>query len=401
MKIKIEKGRASGKIDAPKSKSMAHRLLIAAALARGKSTVAGISLCEDVLATVDCLSALGAEIKIDGDVAEVRGIDPRSACARGVLCARESGSTLRFMIPIAMLSGNEAIFTGAERLLERPMSVYEDLACRTGITFERLDGRIKVRGPIGVRDFYLPGNISSQFITGLLFILPLLGGERRIHITTKIESRSYLDLTLSAMREFGISAEWENDQTLLVRPGSYKNRCVEVEGDWSGAAFPDALNLLGGRVEISGLSDKSLQGDKIYRRYFSELLSGTPTLSLEDCPDLAPILFTLAAALSGGRFTGTARLRIKESDRGAVMAEELAKFGAEVSVEENSVTVRGGGLHAPDCVLCGHNDHRIVMSLAVLCTLFGGVIDGAEAIKKSYPEFFEDLLRLGIKVNEI
>ena len=401
MNVTIEKSVARGKISAPPSKSMAHRLLIAAALANGESIVRGISECEDVLATIDCLCALGANITLSGDTAYIKGFDPMTAIQKSDASARESGSTLRFMIPIALLGGHAVRFTGAARLLERPMSPYEDLCRESGMSFVRERGGITVCGPLGKRDFYLPGNISSQFITGILFTLPLLGGDRRIYITTELESRSYIDLTISAMRTFGVDVLWESESVLLVRDGSsYSPREVSVEGDYSGTAFIEAFNLFGGEVEVSGLYENSLQGDRVYREYFKSLASGCPELSLANCPDLAPILFVCAAALNGAHFTSTARLKIKESDRAQVMAQELSKFGAKLIVGENDVTVKKAALHAPAEMLSGHNDHRIVMSLSVLATIYGGEIEGAEAISKSYTTFFDDIEKLGIKVKK-
>jgi len=398
MKVKIEKSVARGRICAPPSKSMAHRLLIAAALCEGVSHISGISSCEDVLATIDCLTTLGAKITYNGSSATVYGADFKKASAATALYCRESGSTLRFLIPTALISGNEAIFTGAPRLIERPHEVYEELCRERGLIFEKSDGKIAVRGPLTSGEYRLRGDVSSQFITGLLFALPTLPGDSKIVLTTKVESRSYIALTLSAMESFGVYAEWTDGQTIFVR-GSQKYRAcdIAVEGDYSGTAFIDALALFGGDVKIDGLSEKSLQGDRVYREHFSVLREGTPTINIEDCPDLGPILFTVAAAKNGAVFTGTKRLKIKESDRASAMADELAKFGAQLTVEENSVTVKKAALHEPTEMLSGHNDHRIVMSLAVLSTLYGGEIDGIEAVKKSYPDFFEDIKKLGIK----
>ena len=398
MRVKIEKGRAKGTITAPPSKSMAHRLLIAAALADGVSVVRGISDCEDVLATVDCLRAFGADIELTGNVATVRGFDPTLSAPVGELCARESGSTLRFLLPIALLARNEVRFVGAGRLMQRPMEVYEQLCKDQALTFRR-DVGITVKGPMICKDIYMSGDVSSQFITGMLFTLPFLGGERRIHITTDIESRSYIDLTLRAMREFGVMAVWEDERTLLVPEGSrYSAREVAVEGDFSGAAFPEALKLFAGEVTVLGLSEDSLQGDRVYREYFKRLSAGHAELSIKDCPDLGPVLIAVAAAKSGAVIKDTRRLKIKESDRAAAMAEELSKLGAKVTVNEDSVVITPSKLHAPTEPLCGHGDHRIVMSLAVRLTFLGGEISGAEAVAKSYPGFFEDLSSLGIGV---
>ena len=402
MKIKIEKGTARGRICAPASKSATHRLLICAAMCDGVSRISGATMSEDILATIDCLRAFGARIESSGDSLLVTGCDLSSASASEPLCARESGSTLRFLVPLAMLSGNRAHFKGAPRLMERPHGIYEQLSSERGLEFKRENGGITVKGPLTGGDFYLAADVSSQFISGLLFALPTLGEDSRIILTTKPESLSYINLTISAMKSFGVLAEWSDGQAITVKGNQrYSARDMTVEGDWSGAAFMDALNLFGGEVFIDGLLEDSIQGDKVYRNLYSLLGDPSSTISLADFPDLGPILFALAAAKGGARFTDTRRLRIKESDRAAVMREELSKFGARLTVSENEVTVYPATLHAPSEVLKGHNDHRIVMSLAVLGTLYGAEIEGAEAVKKSYPDFFSELLKLGIKCYEI
>ncbi len=398
MKVKIYPSRAHGEVKAPPSKSMAHRLLIAAALCEGESIIDGISSCEDVLATIDCLRALGARIEYDGDRARVFGTDMNKASPTGVLYARESGSTLRFLIPIALLSGKECEFCGSQKLLSRPQDIYLSLSREKGFYFESSATSIKLRGPLPSGNYSVPGNISSQFITGLLFALAAKADEAVIKITDHLESGSYIELTRSALSKFGICVEWKDERCLYMsgdqRPSPANCR---VEGDYSGAAFLEALDLFSGGVCVSGLEEESLQGDRAYKALFPLLRDGTPTVSIEDCPDLGPILFTVAAAMNGAEFTGTGRLKIKESDRAEAMAKELKKFGAELIVRENSVTVKKAPLHPPTEPLRGHNDHRIVMSLAVLCTLYGGEIEGCEAVKKSYPDFFYDIQKLGIK----
>ena len=312
---------------------------------------------------------------------------------------RESGSTLRFMIPPAMLSGKTTVFYGAESLMRRPMGVYEKLFSELGLTYISDGETVVVKGPLTGGEYNVVGNISSQFISGLLFALPSAVGDSRIRIAPPIESRSYIELTLSALREFGVRAEWEDDHTLFI-PGEQKfiAHDLNVEGDYSGAAFPEALSLFGGEVCVEGLDPESIQGDKAYRRYFEMLSSGIPTIHIGDCPDLGPILFAVAAAKFGGVFDGTRRLKIKESNRAEAMAEELVKFGAYVRIYEDTAIIYPSDFHAPTEPLCGHNDHRIVMALAVLLTLTGGEIVGAEAVAKSYPEFFEHLSALGIEV---
>ena len=235
-----------------------------------------------------------------------------------------------------------------------------------------------------------------------MFALPLLEGDSTIDIIPPIESCSYINLTIQALESFGVKVKWLDERRLFVAGGqSYQPKEVTVEGDYSNAAFFEALNYLGDNVKIEGLKDDSIQGDRVYRDYFPMIERGTPTVHLADCPDLGPVLFALAAAKNGGVFTGTRRLRIKESDRGAAMATELKKFGVSVRIENDTIVVYPAQFHAPDEVLYGHNDHRIVMSLAILLTKTGGIIDGAEAVKKSMPDFFEKLKQLGAKVEEI
>ena len=399
MIFRINSGIARGEIVAPPSKSMAHRLLISAAMSEGKSTVHGISSCEDVLATLDCMKALGIEYERVGDDVTVYGKNPKDFTPRAPLYCRESGSTLRFLIPIAMCSGLTTVFYGEKGLMKRPMSIYERLCQDKGLTYISDGESIVVKGPLAGGEYTLMGNVSSQFISGLLFALPTAENDSIIHITPPIESRSYIELTRSALATFGIKTEWKDEYTLFIPGGqSYTPTEVTVEGDYSGAAFPDALNIFGGEVSVGGLNKDSLQGDSVYKKHFDSLKVGVPTIHIGDCPDLGPILFAVAAAKYGGIFTGTKRLKIKESDRASAMAEELKKFGASVTVYEDTVVIYPIDFHAPTERLAGHNDHRIVMALSILLTLTGGEIDGAEAINKSYPEFFDHLKALGIGV---
>lgn len=401
MNVRIQKSAPCGSVNAPASKSMAHRILISAAMAGGTSKIRGVSDCDDVKATVNCLRSLGVTIELSDDTATVKGIDMRYAVPSSVLNCNESGSTLRFLLPIALLSGNNVLFTGEEGLMKRPMNVYEQLCKSKGLIYNA-DGRsIAVRGPLSAGEYEIVGNVSSQFISGLLFALPLLETDSKIKIIPPIESRSYIDLTIEALSLFGIEIKWFDDNTLYIKGAqSYKPSEVSVEGDYSGAAFIDALSIFGHGVSVGGLNPESVQGDKIYTTLFNMIKRGVPTIHIGNCPDLGPILFAVAAAKHGAVFTGTKRLKIKESDRAAAMAEELSKFGVSVSVHDDKVVVYPVSFHAPTEPLHGHNDHRIVMSLAVLLTQTGGEIIGAEAVKKSYPSFFEDLKALGIEVYE-
>ncbi len=403
MKAEFSPSRAVGRIAAPPSKSMAHRLLIGGALATGHSVIRGISESEDMRATLACLAALGATYTRKGDVIEINGIDPRTACSGETLFCRESGSTLRFLIPLCLLGSGEHHFVGSETLFSRPLSVYESIAAEDGFLFRPEKGGLTVGGTLRAREYRVPGNISSQFISGLLFALPLLAGDSAITILPPFESRAYVSMTVAALATFGIKIERPDECHFRIRGGqSYRPTDASVEGDYSGAAFFEALNYLGGKVAVEGLLPDSLQGDSAYRTFFPQIERGMPTVHIGDCPDLGPILMALAAAKNGAVFCGTRRLRIKESDRGAAMAAELAKFGASVSVHEDSIVVYPAGFHAPKEPLWGHNDHRIVMALSTLLIRTGGVIEGAEAVKKSMPDYFSLLrnLNVGVTLNE-
>ena len=401
MNVRIYPSLARGSVSAPPSKSMAHRALICAALSSGVSRICGVSDCEDVSATLDCLRALGAECKIENDTVTIQGIDFTQTPNTTLPC-RESGSTMRFMLPLCLLSGKEATLVGAPSLLRRPMKVYQNLCAKHDLFFEQTEQGITVKGPLSAGEYTLPGDVSSQFISGMLFALTQIAGKSILHILPPFESRSYVLLTLQALAAFGADVEWLDDLTLCVRGGKPMiAQNITVEGDYSNAAFLSALNLLGGEVTVTGLNSASLQGDRVYTEHFASLANGFATISLADCPDLAPILFALAAKGEGGRFTDTRRLAIKESNRAEVMAQELRKFGTTVEVCENEVIITPTAFHAPTETLLGHNDHRIVMSLTVLATLTGGVIEGAEAVAKSFPDFFERISSLGIKIEEI
>ncbi len=393
----LHPSKARGELTAPPSKSMAHRLLLCAGLCKGESTVHGVADSEDVQATVDCLRTLGASVKLSGDTARVRGINEE--LEQPVLPCRECGSTLRFLIPIALLRETPVTLTGSRTLLGRPLSVYETICREQGLQFERQADALTVCGKLRAGSFAVPGNVSSQFISGLLFALPLLDTDSVIEIIPPVESEPYIRMTMQAMCLFGVTAQMQGNRITVRGSQAYQPQNVQVEGDFSNAAFLDALNALGGNVHVKGLSEGSLQGDRIYRWFFELLDAGTPTLDLSDCPDLGPVCMALAAAKHGAKFTGTRRLREKESDRCAGMAQELLKFGVRCEVGENEMTVFASTLRTPDVPLYGHNDHRIVMALSLLLTLTGGSIEGAEAVRKSFPDFFTKLQSLGIEVD--
>lgn len=397
----VKKSVCKGKVIAPPSKSMAHRYLICAALADGKSIINNIALSEDIKATLACLNVLGASVEINGDSILIVGCGGKiqnsglNHSGKRIFDCNESGSTLRFFIPLSLLNKNPSSFVGSKILMSRPLSVYEDICKNQGIMFQKADGRIETEGLLKSGSFSVPGNISSQFITGLLFALPLLNGNSSISIVGALESKPYIDMTLCAQSEFGIDVVWQDGRIFIPGGQSYKQNNVNVEGDYSNAAFFEALNFIGGKVCVEGLDSKSLQGDKIYIEYFKNLAAGHCAIDISDCPDLGPILFCMAAALHGGEFTGTKRLKLKESDRGTMMCKELSKFGVKTLQEEDRIVIFGGNLERPSVPLDAHNDHRIVMSLVTLLTLTGGKIDGVSAVNKSFPDYFRKLKMLG------
>lgn len=400
--MKIFPSTANGIITAPPSKSMAHRYLICAALSDGISEIHNIAFSEDIKATLQCIEQLGASAKIENDTVFVNGcgskiLSENFESERFFNC-NESGSTLRFFIPLAMLSEKKAVFSGSKVLMTRPLSVYEEICKNQKIKLEHKENELQLQGKLKSGNFEIPGDISSQFITGLLFALPFLNGDSRIILTNSIESKPYINMTLQVQNEFGIKTKWENENTLLILGNqTYKKQNATVEGDYSNAAFLDVFNFLGGNVQVRGLKKDSLQGDKIYQEYFEKLKNGFATLDISDCPDLGPILFVLASANFGGEFTGTKRLKIKESNRGEVMCKELEKFGVKSFQEENRIVIYKEKLFSPKEIILGHNDHRIVMSMVTLLSLVGGEIEGTDAVKKSFPDYFEKIKSLGIK----
>ncbi len=386
-----------GSVLAPPSKSMAHRFLVCAALSGQKCTLTGVDYSEDILATIDCLKAFGATITIDNDLVTV---DPENfmKVENPLLNCRESGSTLRFFIPLALCLGKKVVFQGSERLFERPLNIYEELCKENSFEFCKGQKSLTVLGSLKSGDYKIRGDISSQFITGLIFALIYLGKDASIKIIPPFESRSYIALTLSALTAFGADVSFSDEYTINIKTSKLKSFYGKIEGDYSNAAFLDAFNYIGSSVKVENLSQNSLQGDRVYLEYFNKISSGSPVLDISDCPDLGPVLFALASLKNGATFIGTNRLKAKESDRGAAMHSELLKLGGGLVFGDNTITVPKQQLSYNGQALYGHNDHRIVMALSVILSKIGGTVDGVEAVKKSYPNFFEDIKQLGANV---
>ena len=420
MNITIKSSRTvGGNIGAPPSKSMAHRAVLCAALAKGTSHLHHLAFSKDISATLGAAGRLCARVTTGENDAVVEGLGRFLPVDAPVDCC-ESGSTLRFLIPLASLTGQEVTFTGRGRLMERPQSVYKTLYQQQGLRFEQGADRLTVEGALTPGEYELAGNVSSQFISGLLFALPLLSGDSTLHLIPPVESRSYIDMTRAVQAAFGVQSRWLDENTLAL-PGNQRYHPCDyaVEGDYSQAAFPAVLGAVCGGVTITGLAPETLQGDAvildILRRCGAQFtregdavtfakapLHGVD-IDLADCPDLGPVLMVLGLLCEGTTIICNAeRLRLKESDRIAAMEAELRACGGVLESEGGTITVHGCAdkLHAPAGTLHGHNDHRVVMSLAVLALSTGLAltVDDAEAITKSWPNFFDAIKPLGAEV---
>lgn len=402
MKVKILPSKTSGEVSAPPSKSFAHRYLIGSVLSRGKCVIKNIADSDDISATLSCIEQLGGSVTKDGNIVTVIPTNEKQI-ENAVFDCKESGSTLRFFIPVVLATGaKNCTFSGSERLLARGIKEYERLFENSDVKINSDEKSIEVNGKLTAGNYEISGEVSSQYTTGMLFALSVLDGKSTLKITGNAESRAYVDMTIKVLKDFGADiAEPEKNYFEINGKGRLSPGEFTVEGDWSNAAFLIALSRLLGTISVSGLNENSVQGDRFSSVAFDALDGENAEIDLKDCPDLAPILFAYAAYKNGGKFINTRRLRVKESDRANVMAEELKKFGANVKVYENCVEIEKTQLKPPIVPLCGHNDHRIVMALSVLAAVFGAEIDGAEAVNKSYPDFFRVIKKAGVNVYEI
>lgn len=414
MLVAIEPSRCiENQIRIPSSKSLGHRAIICASLAKGTSYISNVDMSKDLEATIDCMQQLGATIIRKGNELEITGIEHFENREYALWC-NESGSTLRFMIPIASLTNQKVTFCGTKRLLERPQSVYQKIFGQ----FEHNEHEIVVEECLKGGIYEIDGNVSSQFISGLLFALPLCDKDSQIQIQGEFASKSYVDLTVDMLKRFGVIVEWINDTTLFIEGNQeYQSQNVTIEADYSQLAFFAGLGALGQSVTCLHANPSSLQGDKAILDILAnmgcsivwnemdvcvikESLHST-TIDLQNCPDLGPILFIVASLSEGTtHFINCKRLRIKESDRIYAMECELKKLGVDIRSNEDEVWITGCKKWKTPCVVEGHNDHRIVMALAIgaIVSENGVTIQGAEAVSKSYPHFFEDLQKLGIKI---
>ena len=401
MNIKITPSKLKGKVNIPSSKSMTHRMLICAALSEGTSNITNISFSKDIYATIDALTALGAETTITGNTVTVKGISQRNHKADIDCC--ESGSTLRFIIPIACALGTDATYYGQGRLPERPITPYIRELGKKNIRFDYNNTMpFTTSGKLSSGKYELEGNISSQFITGLMFALPLLDGDSEIIMTSALESKPYADMTVKCLENFGVEIKETNKGYYIKGNQKYTPRNMAVEGDYSQAAFFYVANVLGNDIEICNLESNSFQGDKKIIEIIKKLCYNDKSIpdgfnvNAMDIPDLVPILAVLGTYCENSSvITGAQRLKIKESDRLLTTSEALNNLGGNVEVTGDGLYIHHAKLNGGIVDSCG--DHRIAMSAAIAATICHGeiIIKNAESVEKSYPDFFKDYSNLG------
>lgn len=423
--LKIYPSELKGEVKIPPSKSMAHRAIICAALSEGLCIIENIDYSDDIIATIDAMNSLGAKIVKHKDYIEVIGAygnDEKVKEARVIDC-NESGSTLRFLVPISLLFKGSSNFIGRGNLGKRPLTTYYNIFERQGIQYSYEEGNLNlvINGELKAGTFEVEGNVSSQFITGLLFTLPLLKEDSKIIITTEMESKGYIDLTLKAMSDFGVEIINNNYREFIIKGNQkYNVRNYRVEGDYSQAAFFLCADSLGNDVLCKDLDLNSLQGDKevidILERMnvvfntnnigVKGIANGELTSTVIDgsqCPDIIPVLTAVASLTNGTtEIINAGRLRIKECDRLSAVTSELNKLGAKIIEKEDGLVITGVEKLQGGVEVWSHKDHRIAMTLAIASTRCEEpiVIKDYECVAKSYPNFFEDFKALGGNIHE-
>lgn len=423
--LKIYPSELKGEVKIPPSKSMAHRAIICAALSEGLCIIENIDYSDDIIATIDAMNSLGAKIVKHKDYIEVIGAygsDEKAKETRVIDC-NESGSTLRFLVPISLLFKGSSNFIGRGNLGKRPLTTYYNIFERQGIQYSYEEGNLNlvINGELKAGTFEVEGNVSSQFITGLLFTLPLLKEDSKIIITTEMESKGYIDLTLKAMSDFGVEIINNNYREFIIKGNQkYNVRNYRVEGDYSQAAFFLCADSLGNDVLCKDLDLNSLQGDKevidILERMnvvfntnnigVKGIANGELTSTVIDgsqCPDIIPVLTAVASLTNGTtEIINAGRLRIKECDRLAAVTSELNKLGAKIIEKEDGLVITGVEKLQGGVEVWSHKDHRIAMTLAIASTRCEKpiVINDYECVAKSYPNFFEDFKALGGNIHE-
>lgn len=396
----IEKSIANGSIIAPPSKSFSHRALICAALSNKNCTIKNICFSEDINATLSCIKALNINFSIKDDCVEFFNNDDYLLTKpehQIILDCNNSASTLRFFIPICMFLGINAKFIGSKKLFSRPMKIYKKLAHKQKIKYIKNKTSLIIQGNLKPQNFIINGKISSQFISGLLFVLPLLKNDSSIKIYNQLESSSYVKMTINVLKDFGINIDFKTNNFIYIKANQhYKQNDYIVEGDYSNSVFFDVYNYLNGNVKIIGLNKKSIQGDKKYIEYLKKLCKKNSIIDIQDCPDLGPLLICFSSIKHGATFINTKRLKYKESNRANVLKKELKKLNIHIKVFSNKIVVPKCMPITPNQTLYCYNDHRITMSLVTLLSIVGGKIIGTEAVKKSFPNFFYELNKIGI-----
>ncbi len=417
MRVIITPNKLKGDVVIPPSKSLSHRAIIAAGLARGESKISNIIYSKDILATISAMRSLGVEIKEFDDYLIIKGNKLKRV--NDVIDANESGSTIRFIIPIALTVDEKITFVGHNNLVNRPLDTFFEIFDNQNIKYEKEDKYLPLTVYSGIKpgEFNIRGDVSSQFITGLLYALPLLNGDSVINITTDLESKGYIDLTLDVLKMFGVNVINENYKKFIVKGNQeYKPFDYEVEGDYSQAAFFLEANMLGAEINLLKMNKDSNQGDKKIlndiKDFGGELefkdnklvlvnkKLKPATIDFAQSPDLGPALTVLASLIPGeSNFINAKRLRIKECDRITCMKEEIEKLGGNIKELPDGMIINGvNRFHGGVCD--SHNDHRVVMSLAMATLMMDGdlVIENYEAINKSFPHFFKLFESLGGKV---
>lgn len=411
MTITITPGLLAGTVTPPPSKSQAHRLILCAALAHGESMVSHVDLSQDILATLRCAEALGASWSLAGDTLRLAGCgDPGPFLHGGRpiphFSCGESGSTLRFFIPVALAIAGGGIFTGQGRLLQRPLGPYLDLMAEKDISFRLAPDCLSLQGSLQPGTYRLPGHVSSQFFTGLLYGLSLLDGPSVLESTTPLESAAYVDMTVQAMGRFGVSVSVDGPGRFSIPGGqTYAPRELEVEADWSQAAFWYAACGIGNKVSVTGMAEDSLQGDRVILAYGQQLMESEAdvTLDMSGCPDLLPPLAAWAALRPGVTILANAgRLRMKESDRLQSVTTVLQALGADIREEPDQLVIQGREELPGGAEVNCFGDHRIAMMAAIAATRCreSVTLRGAECVAKSYPGFWEDYCMLGGTIHE-
>lgn len=423
MKVLIRPKKLSGKIDVVPSKSYSHRAIIAASLAEGRSIIKNVIFSNDILRTIECCRAFGANIEVFDNYLIVYGTSEIKRINNSIN-AGESGSTIRFMIPIMLVNPDSMEFKGENHLNNRPLDSYFEIFDKFKIEYSHPNDSympLLTNGGLKPGVYEIRGDVSSQFITGLLFALPLLSGDSSIKITTKLESKSYIDLTLDILKKFNINITNNNYEEFKI-PGNQKYLPCDytVEGDFSQAAFFLVMGALGNDISLGCMNLNSLQGDRKILDDIKALgadividgdvIKAIPSnlegniIDFSNSPDLGPVLSVLASVCNGNTtFINAKRLRIKECDRITCVKEELLKLGAIVSESLEEMYFTGVNTLHGSMELETHNDHRIAMALAVASTICSSplLISGAECVKKSYPHFWEDFKKLGGDFDEL